>query len=178
MSVAAVKIFNDKIVIGADTQITFSDGQHKKSIENAKLWHGKYLTFACVGNVAEFSQFSIYCEKNEHRFSSIVDISSRSFVLNYFCFFMKWRANKLGLEDSSLVCSYILVFNERVFLVDGDMYITEIKDFIAIGSGMDYAATALTLGSTVEVAIDVACKLCVFCQPPIEIITVNKSIGT
>jgi len=168
MSVAAVKISDGKIYIGADSQLTLEDGTYKKEIENVKIWQGNGITVAVAGEIYEFSLFIIYCKKNNPLHAT--DAS----IFKFFTNFVKWKNKKLRKEEFSLDCSYLFVFDKKVFLIDVDFYIKEITTWQAIGGGMTYAEAALYLGHSLEESLRVACRLSPECEEPITIYCVEK----
>lgn len=168
MSVAAVKVFDDKIVIGVDSQLTLSDGTHKKEVENAKIWQGNNITVAVAGEIYEFSLFVIYCKANNPMHAT--DTS----IFNFFTDFVRWKTKKLQKEEYKLDCSYLFIFEKTVFLIDADFYIKEITSWQAIGGGMVYAEAALYLGHSVEESLKVACRLSPECEEPLTIIEIEK----
>jgi ATP-dependent protease HslVU (ClpYQ) peptidase subunit len=163
MSVAAVKVYEDKIIIGADSQLTLGDGSHKKEIENVKIWKENDMVVAGAGSIYEFSSFLIYCKKNSP--ACATDVS----IFDFFVDFATWKKEKLQMEDFNLECSYLFVFDKHVFLIDEYFYIKEITTYQAIGSGMAYAEAALYLGHSIREALAVACRLSPECEEPLNI---------
>jgi ATP-dependent protease HslVU (ClpYQ) peptidase subunit len=168
MSVAAVKVYEDRIIIGADSQLTLGDGSHKKEVENAKIWEGNNIIVAGAGEIYEFSLFVIYCKANNPIHATDTGI------FHFFVDFVAWKTEKLQREEFKLDCSYLFIFGKKAFLIDEDFYIKEINTYQAIGAGMTYAEAALYLGHSVDEALKVACRLSPDCEEPLTIFTIKK----
>jgi len=163
MSVVAVRIEKDKITIGADSILVSGYTQEKDKL--AKLFQNEWMVVGDVGDAQEGALFQIFSKTRKPRESSVEAITEYMFD------FFQW--NKEKTENNELSNSYIIIFDRKAFLVEG-FYVKEIKDYAAIGAGMDFALAALYLGSSVNDAIKTACHLSILCEEPINIITVNK----
>ncbi len=163
MSVVAVRVEKDKITIGADSILVSGYTQEKDKL--AKLFQNEWMTVGDVGDAQEGALFQIFSKTRKPRESSVEAITEYMFD------FFQW--NKEKTENNELSNSYIIIFERKAFLVEG-FYVKEIKDYAAIGAGMDFALAALYLGSSVSDAIKTACHLSILCEEPINIITVNK----
>jgi ATP-dependent protease HslVU (ClpYQ) peptidase subunit len=64
--------------------------------------------------------------------------------------------------------NWLIAYDGKLVSVTYDLSVSY-HDYWAVGSGWEYARTALHLGKTVEEAIGVACELTIFCAPPISI---------
>ena len=163
MSVVAVRVEKDKITIGADSILVSGYTQEKDKL--AKLFQNEWMTVGDVGDAQEGALFQIFSKTRKPRESSVEAITEYMFD------FFQW--NKEKTENNELSNSYIIIFERKAFLVEG-FYVKEIKDYAAIGAGMDFALAALYLGSSVSDAIKTACHSSILCEEPINIITVNK----
>jgi hypothetical protein len=81
---------------------------------------------------------------------------------------LKKKTDKTYIENS-----YILVFDKKVFKTEG-FYVVEVTDYAAIGAGMDFSLTCLALGHSVKEAVEMACHFSIYCETPVNIITVEK----
>lgn len=163
MSVVAVKVEKDKIIIGADSILVSGYTQEKDKF--AKLFQNEWMVVGDVGDAQEGALFQIFSKTRKPRESSVEAITEYMFD------FFQW--NKEKTENNGLSNSYIIIFDHKAFLVEG-FYVKEVKDYAAIGAGMDFALAALYLGSSVNDAIKTACHLSILCEEPINIITVKK----
>jgi hypothetical protein len=161
MSVVAVKVYKDKIVIGADSVLINDTVQEKD--RKAKLFQNDFMCVGDVGEAQEGALFRIYTKTRKPRESSVDAITEFLFE------FYQWKKEKT--ESTELVNYYIIVFENKAFLVEG-FYVKEIVDYMAIGAGNSFALAALYLNHDVYDAISVACELSTLCEPPINIIEV------
>jgi len=163
MSVVAVRIEKNKIIIGADSILVNGYTQEKDKL--AKLFQNDFMVVGDVGQAQEGALFQIYTKTRKPREASIEGITEFLFE------FYQWKKEKT--ESTELTNDYIIVFEGKAFLVEG-FYVKEIKEYMAIGAGMDFALAALYLGSSVHDAIKTACHLSILCEEPINIIEINK----
>lgn len=163
MSVVAVKVENNKITIGADSILV--NGYTQEKDKKAKLFQNEWMVVGDVGEAQEGALFQIYTKTRKPRESSVDGITE------FFFDFYQWKKEKT--ESNELMNDYIIIFENKAFLVE-KFYVKEIKDYMAIGAGMDFALAALYLGSTVEKAIKTACHLSILCEEPINIVEVKK----
>lgn len=163
MSVVAVRVNNDKIVIGADSIIVSGLTQEKDKL--AKLNKVNDMVVGDVGDAQEGALFLIFCKTRKPR-----EASCEAFV-EFMSEFQDWLNDKIG--DAKLENHYIIVYKKKVFNIEG-FFIREVKDYTAIGVGMDFSLSALYLGSTVKESIEAACHLSVYCEAPVNLITIDK----
>ena len=162
MSVVAVRVEKNKIIIGADSILVSGSTQEKDKL--AKLFQNEFMVVGDVGEAQEGALFQIFSKTRKPRESSVEAITE------YLFDFFSWKKEKT--ESTELVNSYIIIFESKAFLVEG-FYVKEVKDYTAIGAGMDFALASLYLGSSVEDAIRIACHLSIYCEEPINIIEVK-----
>lgn len=163
MSVVAVKVEKNKIIIGADSILVNGYTQEKDKM--AKLFQNEWGVVGDVGEAQEGALFQIYSKTRKPREASTEALTE--FLFDFY----SWKKEKT--ESTELVNDYIIVFDGKAFLVE-KFYVKEIKDYMAIGAGMDFALAALYLGSSVEDAIKTACHLSILCEEPVNLITVSK----
>jgi ATP-dependent protease HslVU (ClpYQ) peptidase subunit len=163
MSVVAVKITKNKIIIGADSILVSGYTQEKDKL--AKLFKNEWMVVGDVGEAQEGALFQIFSKTRKPRESSVEGITEYMFD------FFQWKREKT--DSDKLENSYIIIFENKSFLIEG-FYVKEITDYAAIGAGMDFALAALYLGSSVNDAIKTACHLSILCEEPINIISVDK----
>ena len=163
MSVVAVKVTNKKITIGADSIIAFGWTQEKDKL--AKLEEVNGMIIGSVGVAQEGALFRVFCRTRKPR---AADVES---IVDFMSDFQDWLKNKI--DDSTIENGYILVFDKKVFNIEG-FYVKEVTDYTAIGAGMDFALASLYLGNSVKDSIKAACHLSVYCEEPINIFEVEK----
>jgi len=170
MSVVAVKVEKDKIVIGADSIIVSGWTQEKKCNAKLQLINDHFIV-GSAGSAEELNLFFMYCQNHEPK------ESNEYMILEFISDFSKWAGNRTNSVVKGGENCYLIVFNGRVFEVQ-NYYITVVEDYTAIGAGRDYALTALYLGHSIENAIDAACELCVFCEGPINLFEFKRDTKT
>ena len=163
MSVVAVKVTNKKITIGADSIIAFGWTQEKDKL--AKLEEVNGMIIGSVGVAQEGALFRVFCRTRKQR---AADVES---IVDFMSDFQDWLKNKI--DDSTIENGYILVFDKKVFNIEG-FYVKEVIDYTAIGAGMDFALAALYLGNSVKDSIKAACHLSVYCEEPLNIFEIEK----
>lgn len=163
MSVVAVKIEKDKIIIGADSILVNGYTQEKDVF--AKLEEVNGMVIGTVGSAREGGLFRIFARTRKPR------ESSDDGILEFLSDFQDWMNKKTSV--SNIANSYVLVYMGNAFLMEG-FYIKQINSYTAIGAGEDFALAALYLGKSVEDSIRAACHLSTMCEEPINIIKVPR----
>lgn len=196
MSVIAVKKNKNEIIIGADS--IRMNGYMKTNDESAKL--SKIDKDMIVGSSGYcdismlFKNFLLDHKPKsatENGYIRLIDefidkykytpITSSKFIYKYTSIISKWlyvygwRLNSLanrirdfGFSDSE----FIIIYNKKVFFISG-YFVKEIKDYYAIGVGKNYAMSCLYAGCSVQKAIETACHFSIYCEKPINIITIK-----
>ncbi len=167
MSVVAVKVQKDKIVIGSDSIRT--EGWTQEKDKEAKLWSIDGSTIlGAVGRCDEAFLFKQFLETHRPK------EATEERILDLWAEFTQWLKAVMQDGNYKIVNSaFILIFQSKAFFIEG-FFIREIKDYYAIGAGMDYARAALYLGASVEKAIKTACELSIVCEQPINIMEVKR----
>ena len=159
MSVVAVKKTEKKIKIAADSIVVCGWTRVEKTTKMAKLFEVNGMIIGSVGLASEgllLENFALTRQPYQ---------ATEREVLNFFVDFNKYLTTELGMNKYSN--SYILCYKGKAFLIDADLFISEIKDYAAIGAGQDYSLAALHLGHSAKEAVTVACELCAFVAQPI-----------
>lgn len=157
MSVVAVKVYDDKIVVAADS-IVCRGWSKTTNGDFSKIHRDNGMIIGAVGSAQEASIMWHYM--STHKPSAATEKS----VLEFMVEFAKWK-NDLGL-NATISNSYILAFAGKAFLISS-MFVNEVTQTEAIGAGMDYANAALYLGHSPKDAVKVACELCCYVAEPI-----------
>lgn len=165
MSVVAAKVYVDKIVIGADSQST--SYWHNKDSVNKIYKIADDFVIGGVGYTAHNQLMSLFAETNKPASSRRRDVLE--FLVNY----NDWMKEKV--EHYKPHNDFILAYKDKCYWISSeDLYIKEVEDYCAIGSGHEFAKAGLYFGKDVKEAIKVACDLTVFCSDPIEVYEVKK----
>ncbi|NUU21603.1 MAG: hypothetical protein HOV68_08830 [Streptomycetaceae bacterium] len=164
MTVIAGKIVEERIVIAADSQVTW--GQAKT--EGTKLYKiGETLVFGGSGHLRDVNLMRLFLDTHMPASSDERD------VLEFYAEYVEWSKRKMsGFEAHS---SFLFAFDGKLFEIDSDFDVTY-ADFAAIGSGWEYARAALHLGHTPNEAVQVACDLTIFCAPPVTEFSIPRQI--
>lgn len=161
MSVVAVKVFDDRIEIAADSILC--NGWSKKTDNNFnKIEKVNDMIIGSVGGAQESSLLFNYAQTHKPASATSKD------VLNFIVEFARWKNELVG--NSCVNNSYIIVYDKKVFEIER-MLVFEIHNYTAIGAGMDFSNAALYLGHSPKEAVKVSCELsCVVAEPIIEYI--------
>ena len=169
MSVIAVKRFPNKIVMSADSQVTFGDHKTQTSGEGlsvSKIYESNNIIVGSSGTVVESNFFRLFTDS--HLLSTDTELE----ILRYLVDFTKWMKD----FDSSFTAPknhYIIVIGETIAQILG-LEIHLVESFSAVGSGMWVALGALTQGASCEDAIEAAKKYDLYCGG--KTITITKKL--
>lgn len=167
MSVIVGKVYEDKIVMAADSQVTESYHTKSTSQDFTKLKEINNMIIGTSGACSEASLLYYFMETHMPASEKEKDIHS------FFIEFIDYKNRFFKENDLNKNC-YLLVFKGHLFAIHYDCFVKEIKDFTAIGCGRDFALAALHLGHSPKEAVKVACELdCYVAEPIIEYV-VNK----
>lgn len=155
MSVIAVKVESDKIIVAADSIIMKDD---LKRTNFQKLYDFGHMIVGGCGSAEELSLFFEFAKRSKKK---LTDIHTVQQFMDDFALF-----KKSYIDDNKINNEYIIIYDKHVYQVDG-MFVQEVKDYTAIGEGEPYALTALHLGHSVVAAVRAACDLCCFVSEPI-----------
>jgi hypothetical protein len=170
MSVIAVQ----KTVTDGVTQICFAsdsiplDGLHHPSGKTktpTKILRRNSLTIGCTGKYQDFLLLKEFVKTHKHPSDSSI-----SAVLAYSNFFNSWAYEKFSVSPCE--SRFLIAYQDKIYRYEGEEFgLYEIEDFDAIGTGEDFARTALFLGLTPVRAVNIACKLSTTCVLPVESVT-------
>jgi ATP-dependent protease HslVU (ClpYQ) peptidase subunit len=157
MSVVCAKVYNDKIVVAADSIVTYGWSKNTKG-DFSKLTRVNDMIIGTSGSVTEGGLMWQYMRTHKPATASTSD------VLDFLTEFSRWK-NDLT-QNAEVANEYLLAFNGKLFTAEG-MFPYEVKTFASIGAGMDFGNAAMHLGHTPREAVKVACDLCCFVAEPI-----------
>lgn len=166
MTVIAARKTADAIILAADTMISVG---HAKSTDAAmvhsKLFEQNGLVIGSTGDCYESTLMELFTRNHKP-----VD-SSRLAIIDFLVEFREWIQKKDVKHNPRN--GFLIVFDGKLFRIYGGLEVYEVKEFDAIGAGEDFAKAALHLGHSPSEAVEVACKLSLFCSEPITEITVE-----
>lgn len=155
MSVIAAKVYEDRIVIAADSILI--KGESKRNANFSKLIECNGMIIGGSGSAEELSLMRHYVQ--DHSLTSATEKA----VLEFFIEFAKWK-NEMNLE-MEVENEYLLAYDGHLFEIES-LFVHEVLDYVAIGAGEDFATAALYLNHTPKEAVKVACDLsCFVCEP-------------
>lgn len=168
MTVAAVKVSEDKIEIGCDSIMLSGDIKNNHS---SKIREASGLMFVGAGHYQEVVMLDLFiAEKGTPK-----EATEANF-LNFIFSYNNQKKDKGFVDDDKdpSFAEWIFVYENRVFF-SSYYTVTEIKSgFHAIGAGREIAIGALAVGASVQEAIEVACEYCSSCDRSAKVFTILK----
>lgn len=166
MTVIAARKTSEAITFAADTLIT--EGYSKSTnadIMFSKLFEQNGMVIGTTGECYEGTFMELFSRNHKP-----VD-SSRLGMIDFLVEFREWiRKKESGYTPKN---GFLIAYDKKLFRVCGGLEVYEVSEFEAIGSGQDFAKAAMHLGHTPREAVEVACKLSLFCSEPITEIVVE-----
>lgn len=161
MSVIVAKVYPNKIVVCADSIVV--KGWHIKNTTGnfLKIKRVNDLVIGGCGEAWESSLMYIYAQTHQPAAASEKD------VLAYITEFFTW-AKSYSPDFKTIKNTYLLIYGRKLFEISDGLFVTEIKDFAAIGCGEEFALAAMHLGHNPQEAVRVACELSCFVAEPIH----------
>ncbi|MEO0348891.1 MAG: hypothetical protein AAF282_02440 [Cyanobacteria bacterium P01_A01_bin.15] len=166
MTVIAARKTKDAIIFASDSILVagYLKATEKEVIYN-KLFQQNGMVIGSTGTGYEGTMMELFSRNHQP-----ID-SSRLAVIDFFVEFRDWIQKRDA--DYTLENDYLLAYDTKLFRTYGGLDIYEVPEFESIGAGEDFAKAALHLGHTPREAVEVACKLSIFCSAPISEITVE-----
>jgi ATP-dependent protease HslVU (ClpYQ) peptidase subunit len=166
MTVIAACKTSEAIIFAADTQISAGFGKTTSSdIIHSKLFQQNGMIIGSTGDCYEGTLMELFTRNHKP-----ID-STRLSMIDFLVEFREWiRKKESGYTPKN---GFLIAFDKKLFRVCRGLDIYEVKEFEAIGCGEDFAKAALLLGHSPREAVEVACKLSVFCSEPITEIIVE-----
>ncbi|MEM6869115.1 MAG: hypothetical protein AAF528_12125 [Cyanobacteria bacterium P01_C01_bin.121] len=166
MTVIAARKTPEAIIFAADTLI--SDGFTKATssdIMHSKLFEQNEMVIGTTGECYEGTMMELF--SRNHRPVN----SNRLGIIDFLVEFKEWIRKKEGGYTPKN--GFLIAFEQKLFRVYRGLDVYEVREFEAIGSGQDFAKAALHLGHTPREAVEVACKLSLYCSEPITEISMT-----
>ena len=158
MSVVAARVYEDRVVVAADSIIVRGWEAKKTDGNFAKLEYANEMIVGGCGTTEEISLMLQYMQT--HRPAEPNEKEVLAFIVE----FARWKKELTG--NSSVENCYLLVFRGRLFQISG-MFVMEVSNYTAIGAGEDFSNAALYLGHSPEEAVKVACALSCYVAEPV-----------
>ena len=165
MSVVAAKVYDNRIVIAADS-ILVRYGMTKEN-NYSKL---EYINGMIIGGSGYASESSLmYRFAQTHKPETPTEKDMLAFIIEFY----NWKKD---FGNTDLHNQFLSAYEGHLFEVR-HLFIREINDFMAIGAGEDFARAALYLGHTPREATEVACALSCYVSEPIKELVMEKKKG-
>jgi ATP-dependent protease HslVU (ClpYQ) peptidase subunit len=161
MTVIALRVKKEEIVIGSDTQTTcgyntYKDSQGSIYKNSSKILIINDLVIGVAGAVKNNCLLSIFCKNHKPK------LSTEDGILDFLVEFNDWAKSKdesSRLEDNQ----FLIVYGGKAFEVVDGYLVREVSNYTAIGSGMFLALGAMYFDKSVEEAIEVSKEFDAFC---------------
>lgn len=168
MTVVAVKVEKNKVVLSADSACTSgwtttsnADGKSFAKIKKV----GDYV-IAGAGLCSDVTLLFMYAKTN------LIKSNNEDGVLEWFKDFLNWKKGKTGSYGLDQT-DFILAYNDKAYYF-ANFLVVEIKEKFAIGSGRDFALAAMHNGACTEKAVETACHFDSFCGLPLTTFKTQK----
>jgi len=174
MSVIAVKVYDDKIEIAADSQATVADDTYKVVLgrKDSKLFVSDNIILGAAGEYENISMLKTFLKINPQDIHSVED------VYEFLKIFRKWEREIKGTEVNNDQ-SFILVTNGKAFYINC-FEVQEVEAHMSIGTGGRISTTVMNYNpkESAENAVKQAIKEDIYCGGPIICYTMDKLSGT
>ena len=166
MSIVCCKVYDDRIEMASDSIGVRGWTQNRgENIIYSKLTKINDILVGSVGTMEEGVLLQIYLKTRKPK-----DATEDS-IIEFLSEFSSWK--KKRTDNPGFDGSHMLSFGGKAFTIH-NYCVGEIKTYDSIGAGMDYALSALYLGTDVKKAVETACELSVYCEKPIVHYVINK----
>ena len=165
MSIVCCKVGDEKIKIASDSITVRGYTQEKGKDNYSKLCETNGMIIGSCGLCSENGMLQIFASTRKP------SAPSEDALLNFFTEFAEWKKRKT--DKYVLENQYIIAFEGKAFMVS-HFWVKEITSYEAIGAGEDYALAALYLNHDVDKAVEVACELSIYCEKPIQVLTMLR----
>lgn len=159
MSVVAGRIYKNRIVVAADSQVTSS--WHLKSRFSKILKVGDFI-IGGAGYANELQFMAVFIKNHKPKSADESDIVE--FFVEFYEFFRK----KQGLLTHEPYNIWLIAFMGKLIKTSMPGFNISYAEYDSVGSGQEFARTALYFGRSPKEAVKVACDLTIYCGEPIE----------
>lgn len=165
MSVVAVKVYDDRIEMAADSIIVCGARKELFYGTHVKMNQVNDMVIGTSGTCEEGGLMWLYAKNHRPIAATERD------VLEFFMEFVEWKKDKSS--QPTLGNHYLLIYENKAFYIQ-NFLVLEVDQYSAIGAGADYALAALYLDKSPSEAVKVACDLSCYVSEPILTYTVAK----
>lgn len=160
MSVVAVKVYPNKVVMAADSFVGFGWTSQLKD-KDVKIFRQNGMVVGCVGYAQSIALFKIYCRDRKPA------RDDEDAIIDFVAEFVKWAKDKVDsyIHESD----FMIIYKHKAWLIDSSFYYKQITDYASMGAGQDMAQTALYLGKSPKEAVEAACELSIYCELPVAV---------
>ncbi len=166
MSVVAARKYSDRLMFASDSIRVSGHLKETHRVtgdEQGKLFEVNDLVIGSVGLIMELSFMQIFARNHKPAAPTV------EAVLDFIVEFYTWAKSK---DDSfSKRNDYLIGIEGEIFRICDSYLVEKINEFAAIGAGEHFALTAMYLDKNPQEAVEITNELCVYCSPPINIIT-------
>ena len=176
---------NDRVVLGADKQISTGDSKNHTS---TKIWQVCDLPGAVMGGVgsaraSQVIQYSGIIDKNHLSVEPTTEFVIQSLAPTIAA---TLKSNGVVVEPSEngacdlMPNAFIFAYKDKAWMIWNDLSVTELSDYFAIGSGADVARGALyaTEGKNpferIVTSIDAAAESSLFVDDGIDLLVTQE----
>ena len=175
MSVVTARVYEDKIVMAADSIIAYGwtktspvvENDGKKTRNFSKLIEVNGMLIGGVGSAESIQLMQIFATTHKPKSSNEKD------MLDFVVEFNKWKNDMPASSIDSADAEFLIAVDGELFCIGG-LYIEHVMNYSAIGAGMDYALAALYLGHSPAEAAKTACELNCFVSEPVFELTQER----
>lgn len=160
MTAIAAKKDGNFITLAADSMVSSNNVKSlSEGVQVSKLIQHNGMIIGSSGRCYEGTLMEIFSQN--HKPSKPERLSVIEFLME----FGDWvqRKDKNYKPENQ----FLIAFSGALYLVTGGLDVYEVNQYEAIGSGRDFVNAALYLGKTPKEAVEVACKLSVYCLEPV-----------
>ena len=166
MTVIAVKRIEDSILMACDSQASSGNNHivpEASKSERSKIFEVNGFCFGSSGLSFETVFFGIFARNHKPAEANV------NGVIDFLMEFQEWGKKKDN--DFKSENHYLIVLDGKIFQTWGGIITEECDQYAAIGSGYQYAITAMHLGKSPIEAVQVAIDLTPWCCGPINSVT-------
>jgi len=159
----------DRVLFGADSQVTSGSGRIQRHSEMVKINHRNNYLIAGSGECAP-------CDIAQHIWKPPNPKGSEWNDLYHFMVskvvpslkaIFKLHEYKWDKDEDEIKFNFLIALGGQVFEIEDDMSVTiDSNGFYGIGSGSPYAIGALEAGATMAKALEIAAKNDAYTSPP------------
>ena len=173
MSVIACKSYDARWEFASDSLRAHAWTQFKdtkKFSSHAKLYEEGSIIIGSVGLSEDAELLRLFCQTHFP-----FEAEQRA-IVEFFVEFYAWRKDYIGnlRGERKHENSFLLGYQDRVFYINS-LFVTEVKTYMAIGAGEDFALAALYLDKSPAEAVRAAIMHSVFCEDPVVSLTKKKT---